>query len=47
VMNGIGGQCQNCRNAGNAQERIGATDIAKRLGVGRRSVYRILDGQAV
>jgi DNA invertase Pin-like site-specific DNA recombinase len=29
------------------KDRIGATEIAKKLGIGRRSVYRILDGQAV
>jgi DNA invertase Pin-like site-specific DNA recombinase len=28
------------------RERIGATEIAKKLGIGRRSVYRILDNQA-
>ena len=27
------------------KERIGATEIAKKLGIGRRSVYRILEGQ--
>jgi DNA invertase Pin-like site-specific DNA recombinase len=28
------------------RERTGATEIAKKLGIGRRSVYRILDNQA-
>jgi DNA invertase Pin-like site-specific DNA recombinase len=28
------------------RERIGATEIARKLGIGRRSVYRILDDQA-
>jgi hypothetical protein len=29
------------------KELVGATEIAKKLGIACRSVYRILDGQAV